>query len=597
MPSLNELLSDLGPRFGVLAESNTSQLTVICRNADVAVGDLFLLPSRRGADRIYVFRTTQYANIMNRTLEVGDVARNKLTMPDSYLAEDLAEEQLIELRGLVLGYSEHDAAADRWTFHRPRRLPQHLTDVYLVGHQQPRIAEVMRTLLGPQLGDGLFIGELLAGEQPLPGVRVCIPPFALSHHIGVFGRTGSGKSNLMMVLLSSIMDLNRGIWRAERTGPRASIFAVDPHDEFRTWHAATGGRDGIRGIVEGYSDEERRALVEPLYYLSAKDLGTEGPEQRVRLSRADVTPDDFISVMEFSEQQVAFANQFYGREGERWVSTLLMGDTGAGDGHGEGLAEFLPGTVSAVQRRLGFLRRGNTRVFLPFDPDAGIPYESSLADIVCSLESGRVLILDTSLMSELEQFLVTTIVARVLFSLRKALRSAESATAMAREIRQALGNDDQQGQVGMRSLADELIVRLDRGELPYVDGQRLRSSNELPFVNVVIEEAPSILNPERLKFGSIFRDISRQGRKFGIGLTVVSQQVSAIDAGVLTQTNTELIMSLGNENERREAIRNASADLSGFERELQVMGRGQLLLTGSYSDVPLPVQVPSFDAI
>lgn len=204
----------------------------------------------------------------------------------------------------------------------------------------------------------------------------------------------------MMVLLSSIMDLNRGIWRAERTGPRASIFAVDPHDEFRTWHAATGGRDGIRGIVEGYSDEERRALVEPLYYLSAKDLGTEGPEQRVRLSRADVTPDDFISVMEFSEQQVAFANQFYGREGERWVLTLLMGDTGAGDGHGEGLAEFLPGTVSAVQRRLGFLRRGNTRVFLPFDPDAGIPYESSLADIVCSLESGRVLILDTSLMSE-----------------------------------------------------------------------------------------------------------------------------------------------------------------------------------------------------
>lgn len=62
------------------------------------------------ADRIYVFRTTQYANIMNRTLEVGDVARNKLTMPDSYLAEDLAE-RLIELRGLVLGYSEHDAAA------------------------------------------------------------------------------------------------------------------------------------------------------------------------------------------------------------------------------------------------------------------------------------------------------------------------------------------------------------------------------------------------------------------------------------------------------------------------------------------------------
>ena len=592
----DDVLKKLGERFGVLAESNTTQLKVICRNADVAVGDLFLLPSRRGADRMYVFRATQYANVMNRTLEVGDVARNKLTMPDSYLAEDLAEEQLIELTGIVLGYAQCDTVGD-WSFFRPRRLPQHLTDVYLVQHNNPDTPDVMRALLGKQLGQGLPIGELLAGERPLPGVQVSIPPFALSHHLGVFGRTGSGKSNLMMVLLASILDHNRDVWRSGRSGPSCSIFAIDPHDEFRTWHAATGGRDGLRGIVNGYTEEERSALVEPLYYLSAKDLGHTGLEQRIRLSRADVTPEDFISVMDFSEQQIAFANQFYGRRdvGERWVTQLLLGDTGGDGGDGEGLAEFLPGTVSAVQRRLGFLRRGNTRVFTPFDPAGGEPYESSLPDIICALERGRVLVVDTTLMSELEQFLLTTVVARVLFSLRKALRSAETAAGLEREIRVALGNDDTQGQVGMRSLADALVARLRTGQLPYLKGEGLRAPDQLPYVNVVIEEAPSILNPERLRFGSIFRDISRQGRKFGIGLSVVSQQVSAIDGGVLTQINTELTMSLGNENERREAIRNASADLAGFERELQVMARGQLLVTGSYNDVPLPVQVTNFD--
>lgn len=97
-----------------------------------------------------------------------------------------------------------------------------------------------------------------------------------------------------------------------------------------------------------------------------------------------------------------------------------------------------------------------------------------------------------------------------------------------------------------------------------------------------------------MKFGSVFREISRQGRKFGIGLTVVSQQVSEIDPGVLTQINTELTISLGNENERREAIRNSSADLSGFERGLQVMSKGQVIVSASYRDVPLPVQVQNY---
>jgi DNA helicase HerA-like ATPase len=214
-----------------------------------------------------------------------------------------------------------------------------------------------------------------------------------------------------------------------------------------------------------------------------------------------------------------------------------------------------------------------------------------LPDIICALELGRVIIVDTTLMSEIEQFLLTTVVARVIFALRRALRSAETPSQLRRELRHTLSNDDAQGQVGMRSLADELERRLDDSSLPYVTDGRVRSPAELPYINVVVEEAPSVLNPERMRFGSVFRDISRQGRKFGLGLTVVSQQVSAIDSGVLTQINTELTMSLGNESERREAVRNASADLTGFERELQVMSRGQAVFSASYRDIPLPLQV------
>lgn len=600
MPNMDELMGLIGERFGVLAESNTTQLTVIARNTDVAVGDLFILPCRRGPDRFYVFRTTQYANVLSRTIDVNEVARNKLTMPDSFLAEDFADEKLIELKGMVLGYAEWSPQSERWDFHRPRRLPQHLSDVYHVNHANQQMATVARTLMRSQLGDsGIYIGDLLAGEQSLPGVPVYLPPYALSHHISVFGRTGSGKSNMMMVLLHSILAYNKDVSDGRQKEAPASIFAIDPHDEFRHWHLATGGADGIHGIVSAYTAGERASLVEPFYYLSAKDLGVTGLERRVLLSRADVTPDDLISVSEFTEQQIAFSNQFYALHGERWIGRLLLGDTEIGkkSGDREDSAEYLPGTIAAVQRRVGFMRHGHTRVFTRFDPEAGndLAYRSSLPDIICAIERGRVIVVDTTLMSEMEQFLLTTVVARVLFAVRKALRSAESSSTLLTEIRQALGNDDEQGQTGMRSLADELVRHIERGELPYIERGEVKSPDRLPYVNIVVEEAPSVLNPQRMKFGSVFRDISRQGRKFGIGLTVVSQQVSEIDAGVLTQINTELTMSLGNENERREAIRNASADLLGFERELQVMSRGQVIVSASYKDVPLPVLVPEYD--
>ena len=35
--------------------------------------------------------------------------------------------------------------------------------------------------------------------------------------------------------------------------------------------------------------------------------------------------------------------------------------------------------------------------------------------------------------------------------------------------------------------------------------------------------------------------------------------------------------------------------MTDFERELQVMGKGQALITTSYKDVPLPVMAPDYD--
>ena len=140
-------------------------------------------------------------------------------MRDSYFSEDLDDEKLIELRGTMMGYSEKENG--RWQFHRPRRLPEHLSDVYLVTEEN---CDAIRILLETQLGsNGIFIGNMLAGEHALLKVPVFMPPYAISHHIGIFGRTGCGKSNTMMVLINSMYKYNEQAY-ADGIDSRVSIY-------------------------------------------------------------------------------------------------------------------------------------------------------------------------------------------------------------------------------------------------------------------------------------------------------------------------------------------------------------------------------------
>lgn len=594
-------------KFGILAESDTSQLKVIAKNKDVAVGDVFVLPSTRGHQRFYIFRTSSYANVMGRMVELSDVARNTLIHKDGYMSNDLNDEKLIELTGTMLGYSEKENG--RWVFHRPRRLPDHLSEVYLIVpdgkvSEPDKVdygtlrEEVLRELIGAQLGDddGIFIGNYLAGEYQLTNVPVHVPAYALSHHLGIFGRTGCGKSNTMMVLIESMFKYNERVEK-KGVGNKVSLLAIDPHDEFLGWHEKSGGRGGLDDITSRYSAAERIKLVDPFFYLTSKQIEDNDGMARLRISRADMMPQDVTSIMEFTEQQGMVCEKAFAKYGQQWVTSLISGkfledEQESDDGNGS----FLESTVQAVMRRLTFLNASQTKVFTRYDEELGLGYDSLLPQIVCALETGRIITIDTTLISEKEQFLLTTIVARVLFELRKALKSSlESKESLQDQIRLAFGINPEQGTSGAEKIVEELLSALDSGDLPYLKNGKPVAVADLPHINFVIEEAPSVLNPERIRFGSVFRDISRQGRKFQIGLTVISQQVTAIDEGILTQINTEFTMALGNETERRASIANASADLFGFEKELQVMGKGQTIMTASYRDVPIPVQAPKFD--
>lgn len=594
----DEVLISLGKaeHFGVLAAASTSEIVIYARNLDTSIGDLFLIPCDRGGRRVYVFRMTEYANVMRREDDLDPMAKNLLAMEDPYHADDFESDKLLRLVGVLMGYSE-EGQGGNWIFRSPRKLPAHLSKVYKVGFGSEgaiKLQEVcLSTLLSHQLGQGVFVGHLLAGEKPLTGIKIAIPGEFFAHHIGVFGRTGTGKSNILMVLIDSIYENNRRLFDTDRKHWGAkdrlvSLFAIDPHDEFAHWKPGSDG--GITRIVQSMNEQQRTGLVDPFFYLSCRgnevlqaDSSLQGLGRNLFLDRVDITPKDIISIMEFTDIMSAAAEAIGDEHGEAWISAVLNGDVEPDE------RIIHKASLAGINRRLTFLA-GNRSNLVPNNR----VYESCLPDIVIALESGRVLDVDTSLMTELEQFLLTTVVARTVFALRKALKSSTS-------LAELLGDGENPGEIDrhlplQESLKNALKKQLMSRESPYVDANgKLKSLSDLPAINIIIEEAPSILNPDRIRFGSVFRDISRQGRKFGVGLTVVSQQVTEIDNGILSQLNTEISMALGNEDERRAAIQTASNDIFPFRRELQVMGTGQAILSASYKNVPLPMQVPEFE--
>ncbi|MFX1486932.1 MAG: ATP-binding protein [Promethearchaeota archaeon] len=552
-----------GESFGKLAGGSMEELLLITQNRDISLGEFFLIPSKRGEnERIFIFRVLDAQNIMRSVTNLSRLAGTLVTEGRSYFA-DSDREKLLGVFGKLLGYSEKKG--DNWTFMLPRRLPEHLATVYRPTEETDAL---MEKLLGSQVDGSLYVGNLQAGSRSL-NIDVRLPLHFMPMHMGIFGTTGSGKSNLVEVLLKSCIDLNMKVIQ-EGKGRRLSMLAIDPHDEF----ALGIDTHGIQDIVDSLDVEARRAIIGDFYYLTPY-LGAAARRIRpytraIRILWKEITPQDILSVRRFEPQQVDFLSVAHNKWGQEWINETLKQE-GPVLGHREI-------TVRAVQRRLRFMERSSI-----FTSEG----ESVLGDLIEALEGGHPVIVNTSLLSDIEQFLFTTVVSRTLFDLRRALKSSTNWSEFSKQAEMRLPPSFFSS---FKSKAKKFYVKGRSGETSVI-----KDPADLPVVLVTVEEAPSILNPELMRGESVFKSIARQGRKFQIGLIVISQQVSAIDSVILSQMNTEINLKLGNEDEIRAAVKNASTNISGFEKEFKAMDRGEALLTASYRKMPLPIKIPKFD--
>jgi uncharacterized protein len=119
-----------------------------------------------------------------------------------------------------------------------------------------------------------------------------------------------------------------------------------------------------------------------------------------------------------------------------------------------------------------------------------------------------------------------------------------------------------------------------------------RKKNKIPPLFLVIEEAHNFAPQQGSATCSrILKNIASEGRKFGLGLCVVTQRAARIDKSVLSQCNTQLILQVTNPLDLKAIAQSIEGLTSGMTEMIQSLPVGVALVTGGGYHTPLFCEV------
>ena len=139
------------------------------------------------------------------------------------------------------------------------------------------------------------------------------------------------------------------------------------------------------------------------------------------------------------------------------------------------------------------------------------------------------------------------------------------------------------------------------------DQQKTKTSgNDVTCTShLIIDEAHNILNAQNHSVGdtwqdyrlNIFEEIIKEGRKFGFYLTLSSQRPADISPTILSQVHNYFIHRLVNDNDLRMLINTMpTLDKTSFNK-IPSLGKGEVIITGNAIQVPVFVKVDKEEII
>ena len=426
-----------------------------------------------------------------------------------------------------------------------------------IPEDQSDVHEYLKHIFPP---DGIFMGYLASEKK----VKVYFPFKYLMYHFFIAGATGMGKSNLNQVFIDGLLQHNAQIILGDK-GNKISMLAIDMHDEYALGCIKYGVNDICKAV--NYNKE----LIGSWFYLYP-NKGIAPTELRsvaepCLINYQEIKPEDLFATGSFNDLQVGAIFSAYRSDQEDYIENLLTDGYRPPGGHDEK-------TMAAIRRRMHWLEYSEM-----FQSSAA----SKLPEIVKKLETGGLIIFNASMISDLEQFLFNSVLARTLFDLRKSLKSSSDLATLEKKLDQTLPKNFYQN---YKNNIKDLYIKT---------GTIVKDPSEMPIIIFTIEEAPSILRPEMMRYNNVFKDISRQGRKFNLGLEVISQQYSPIDDSILSNMNTVINLPLRSEKEKAVAAKTLGGGIQHSDLESLTGTRGIALISGIWLTNFQKLKIPLYD--
>lgn len=139
------------------------------------------------------------------------------------------------------------------------------------------------------------------------------------------------------------------------------------------------------------------------------------------------------------------------------------------------------------------------------------------------------------------------------------------------------------------AVVDDLVGAVLRILYDAVFWGRLKQEGgrERPLL-VVLEEAHVYLGAQsKSRAANAARRIAKEGRKYGVGLMLVSQRPSEVDTTVLSQCGTVIALRLTNDSDRAQVTSCASDNLKSLFSMLPILRTGEALIVGEAVNMPI----------